>query len=986
MKFIRLLLSFLVWTLLIVALLALAALVPLIQTWAAQLALSARPGLHGSIGSLAAGFGEVDVADVQLETDGGKLTLPSLAASLPLAEAVWDRQVQVHSLVAKGWTLDLRSAAARERTRAPAASPPGGGGPPPAGAEPAAQAAAEVFHGLFGLWRLPCSGTWDGIDLEGDVLLPGPSAIGLVRSHVVIKGGGLAAGREGVFQFEVRGTASELPLTNLAGRGRLALALDSARTIDRIEITGNLAAQGVALLQNLSLSALATVDPRTKAESYALDLGRGGRPLASIHAGFPAANGGLGGTWTLAVRDADLATFLPDLPLPGFTAAGEGSVAADAAFGQLRASGRLRGVVSKLGVLAPGLERLGTQEVETRFALTQAGRTLRVEALSVALGGARPIATVQSLQPFEVDLRTGDLKLGDRSRDFLQASLHALPLAWLAGLTGPVTLAGGDASGEGTVRAVDGGWALRGTQPFTAAGVSVARGERALARGLDLSLALTGSYSSQGWQAQASPLALASGGRRWGAIEAKASSLAGSDQPVALAGTWSADLTALPAAADGRWIGGRAASGEFSASIGAATTLDAKLAASGRDPARAVAASVHVDLGADGSAAFHAPIKLTRGASLTELAAEGTWTPGEGLGRTEMALTGGTVALEDLRLLAGPLASAGGGASAAAGPDRTPFWGAWAGQVTIGFDHLRALGRIWDDVGGTLTIDRGALRLKGARAGLPLKTLADGEGSITFDPAGALPYRLAATATAEKIDSARVLGAAAAGPDAAIEGRFSVAGKLDGEGATLADLARGTRAQVRVTSASGIIRFLKTNVADAIPQVDSPVADTLGTVGTVFGAVLGRPTHTAAEGKNPVSKNAEAVLDFTNQVAEIGCDQIAFTAVRGPGSAVRLEDISILAPDERLTGTGEIGSLPGRSLALQPLQLELRLAARGRVADLLAAAGLLSPGKDEQGFRRLAQPIRLGGTLAQIDERQWHDLLAAAARQPPAAK
>ncbi len=577
--------------------------------------------------------------------------------------------------------------------------------------------------------------------------------------------------------------------------------------------------------------------------------------------------------------------------------------------------------------------------------------------------------------------------MGDRSRDLLQASLHALPLAWLAGLTGPVALAGGDASGECTVRAAGAGWALRGTQPFTAAGVSVARGERVLARGLDLSLALSGSYSSQGWQARAAPLTIASGGRRLGAIEAQASAVAGSDQPVALAGTWNADLEALAAqpAAAGRWIGGRTASGDFTASIAGATTLDAKLAASGRDPARAVAASLHVDLGADGSAAFHAPIKLTRGASVTELAADGTWTPGEGLGRTEVALTGGTVALGDLGLLAAPLAAAGGGAAAAAGPDRAPFWGAWTGQVTIGFDHLRALGHSFDDVGGTLTIDRGAIRLKGARAGLPLKTLADGEGSITFDPAAAIPYRLAATATADKIDSARVLGAAAAGPDAAIEGRFAVVGRLDGEGANLADLARRTRAQLRITSASGIIRFLKTNVADAIPQVDSPVADTLGAVGTVFGAVLGRPTHTAAEGKNPVSKNAEAVLDFTNQVAEIGCDQIAFTAVRGPGPAVRLEDISILAPDERLTGSGELGALPGRSLAAQPLRLELRLAARGRVADLLAAAGLLAPGKDEQGFRLLAQSIRLGGTLAQIDDRQWHDLLAAAATRKPAA-
>ena len=183
MKFIRLLLNLLAWAILIVAVLALAAMVPVIQTWAAQLALAARPGLHGSIGSLAVGFGEVDAAEVQLETGGGKLTLPLLEAHLPLAAALWERKIRVGSLVAKGWTLDLRSAAARERTRTASATNLGGGGPSPAGGELPAQAAANVFGGLFGLWRLPFDGTVDGIDLEGDVVLPGPSAIGLVRSH-----------------------------------------------------------------------------------------------------------------------------------------------------------------------------------------------------------------------------------------------------------------------------------------------------------------------------------------------------------------------------------------------------------------------------------------------------------------------------------------------------------------------------------------------------------------------------------------------------------------------------------------------------------------------------------------------------------------------------------------------------------------------------------------------------------------------------------
>jgi hypothetical protein len=63
--------------------------------------------------------------------------------------------------------------------------------------------------------------------------------------------------------------------------------------------------------------------------------------------------------------------------------------------------------------------------------------------------------------------------------------------------------------------------------------------------------------------------------------------------------------------------------------------------------------------------------------------------------------------------------------------------------------------------------------------------------------------------------------------------------------------------------------------------------------------------------------------------------------------------------------------------------VELQLGVRGKLAPLLATAGLLSARKDEQGYTLLNQPIRLGGTMQHIDETQWHDLLAKAAAPKP---
>ena len=91
----------------LLALLALTAMVPAVQTWAAQLALNSRPGLRASLGSVTAGFGRVEVEDSRLEMHGAVLMLPLLHAELPIIDTLRHRRAHLGKLVAKGWTLDL---------------------------------------------------------------------------------------------------------------------------------------------------------------------------------------------------------------------------------------------------------------------------------------------------------------------------------------------------------------------------------------------------------------------------------------------------------------------------------------------------------------------------------------------------------------------------------------------------------------------------------------------------------------------------------------------------------------------------------------------------------------------------------------------------------------------------------------------------------------------------------------------------------------
>jgi hypothetical protein len=90
------------------------------------------------------------------------------------------------------------------------------------------------------------------------------------------------------------------------------------------------------------------------------------------------------------------------------------------------------------------------------------------------------------------------------------------------------------------------------------------------------------------------------------------------------------------------------------------------------------------------------------------------------------------------------------------------------------------------------------------------------------------------------------------------------------------------------------------------------------------------------------------------------------------------------APDEHLKGTGQIAYAKGLPVSQEPLSVELRLGVRDVAAKLLTQVGLLSTGKDELGFPLLNQPVRFGGSLSHIDDKQWHDLLAKAMAQKPA--
>ena len=366
-------------------------------------------------------------------------------------------------------------------------------------------------------------------------------------------------------------------------------------------------------------------------------------------------------------------------------------------------------------------------------------------------------------------------------------------------------------------------------------------------------------------------------------------------------------------------------------------------------------------------------------------------------------LTGEDVDLDHLRLLATPAAAAlGFSRSLASTPenhapaasaivrDLKPFWTGWSGEVTLAFDRVRSGARDFQHVGATFDFDEASIAVNRAWFGSSADNPTQVEASLSFDGAAESPYRLKATVTVNDIDVAPLLGTVPKKDEhhqdykygdeheaePVLEGHFSLAATLTGNGDNPDELFRRAQEEYRVTGKGGIIRLLKTNVADALPdEPPTPVSDAAGTVGGWVGWLAGVKKDSIGSGEKKVGKNTEAVLNLTSQIAEIGYDQLSVTAVRGHDDAIRLVAIEMTSRDEHLTGSGQIAAGSGQPLAGRPLSMDLKLGVRGNVAALMTQAGLLTKQNDELGYLQLVRPapLHFGGTLQKPDVTDWHD-------------
>ncbi|PTY07130.1 hypothetical protein DB347_07405 [Opitutaceae bacterium EW11] len=1025
MNFLRSLLRFLLLLAALAVVAVLILLTPSAQTWLAERSLNRQPSVRASLGSFWMGFGKVQVEEARVERDGYVLTVPALEAALPTSRALWNRQLAVRSLTAKGWTLDLsrtqqaqtaaattdstpetsNSAASTASSSEPATATPSASAAPAPKAPPLGELWVSAVRTLLSQWQLPMDVSADGLELEGDVLVnPGPGAQP-VALHTKIHGGGFSFGREGLLTLEAE--AAFLDSDNVpvfySVRGRIRAAMTSPRSVGAVALGADISARGGSLTAdaveftvNVSRAAAtpAVPTPAAGGERYLCEVLRGGDRVVSLALDYRQASQRLEGAWKVDLRERDAAALGPLLPFSGGDVAGEGSVDADVSLDRVHAEGRLHASGNRLALLSVPLERYGAHQLDLSFDAVRRRGGLHVDRAELRLAGERPVATARSLQAFEIDGKTGAVAPADPKADWLEASLLALPLDGLPPLPGALRLAGATAAGDVVVRAADGRFSLRSRTPFSASGVVLQQGDRTLFRGLELSLSLEGELGPRDWRLRAAPLRLSRAGASLVSAEVTATKAAGKDQPLTLQGTWTADLAAFAAETHApllQALAVRSGTGDLTLTLGPLTKAQGKAELAGTDTARHLAARFDIETDAYGSVVFHLPLTIAWGSQVSEIAADGTWTsPASGY-PVNFRLSGKNAELDQLRWLAGPVGALYGTESPAAenrpdsGRDTVPFWGARPGQVMVALDQLQVGEDLLKEVHGTITLDPRGLQLKYGGYIAPDGNLTPVDGSVSFDPAAADPYALKLTFDPVTIDATPYFAAPRAGEDAEFHGKFSVTSTVVGSGKTLADLVGRTQSEYRLSSTNGIVRLLKTHVTLAGPEPTKALADTAGRVGSALGSFFGaKGLHDSGAVK--VNPTTQAVFDLSYGVAEIGYKDLSFVARRGADGDVRISDLVMNGDHHRLVGSGKMTALKGKPLRAWPLEVELKLAAHDDIATILGKTGLPVSAKGEDGFIWLEQPFHFRGTLEHLDTAEWHDLLHKAAQKSEPAK
>lgn len=934
------------------------------QIWAVRRALLPQAGYLISLETVSVGWSRVAVTGLRVEYDGRTLVVPRLDAELPLLAALGG-EFKFARVTAPAFSLQLPPPAATATATVSTA---------------AAEAAVQAFSGLLARCVVPSGFTLDGLDCAGTVALPGSRAVVELR----VMGGGMRPGGEGRFGVTAKSQPRTADVDTVAVNGDLVLSVGNDRRVAWGTARLAATARGRRFPEGFALQGDFSVRGEPGREAYAATVVTAGREVLSVAAEFKPETQSFSGSWKVDLRDHDLAPFVVVRPLPEFSAAGQGTFATTLPPAAVRVAGKLRGSVDHLEFWVPGLPPLGPLQIDGDFDLAEQNGVIGVQKCEAVLAARRPVATVRSLQAFEFNPRSRELRAADPTRDLLGIVFHEVPLSWANRWLGEFALSGDGLRGEMVASPRGGGVSVRSVAPLSSPRLNLAKSGHLLVDGLSVTTNLTADYSPQGWQAEFKGFSALRGDATVVSLEAKVGGLAGQGQTVKTAGRAVLNVPALLAQP---WLAAKSvvtagdAQVEFAASFSHATELQANvtlknLALVGPGPIAelpVVTLKLRADLDAQGKVELDLPVILECRGVASDVRIAGSVVAGpEGTQRLDLQCVGAHVEAEHFAALAAawPLTRETRVATA--------VWSDWRGTIQFQFETCQTPnGLILHQAGGLILVDATTVRLAEGAAGLVDGAHAVATGELGFQPQAAKPYGLSADFTLREFDLGPIWRASGRTAPAVLDGRFDVAGRLSARSVGWAGLAEAVGGELELTSKGGVFRGLRVSAANPA-EPSKGLAGLFASAGSMLAGGLSGKKEQA-----DIASRSEAVAELARSWSAIVYDQLSVRVSSDAAFNTVLRDFSLIAPELRLTGYGTALHQPGRGWLEDALAMKFRLRARGRQADLLKYLGALESQTDDLGYNDGVFPLAVGGTLGRPDATELNRRLAALALEKP---
>ncbi len=631
-------------------------------------------------------------------------------------------------------------------------------------------------------------------------------------------------------------------------------------------------------------------------------------------------------------------------------------------------------------LLAPWLP-LGRVQAAGEADFTLRGAALQVRRLSMDTTDAegRTLFSTVSKRPFELDLAKGRAAAADGGSELLEVKFGRLAVGRLLPAIAGFTVAGEVRQGNFMLSAEGDKLILTALKPLQLADFSLIRLDRTLLAGLALEALPRIEFqgmASVSVRSGDAVLRNASGGSL---LSFNAMADRAADGAARATLTMSTDLTALaslPAFARLRPLSQGRAAGEFRATLDRGSgQLEARLTLNGlvlRENNQTLPVanfSLRVTREDNGKITVRAPLLFDHAGLRSDLALAADLTPEPGSGfDLDAKLTGQQVELNDALQLLGVFSTPAAQVYQAVpeekirtpAADLRPAWAGLTGRLAL---EVKALtrGSQWAMTGftGLVAIEGTRVVLQKFGSTIGDKGRMEAHGELAFT-GGGQPYVLLGDFSVTEFDAGAFFKALEPARPPTVEGRFTVGGKITGTGATVRNTLDRTHGSFQLSGRQGIFRGLKRST-DKVSATTKAVE--LGA--SVLGSLFGQEKITKAAEK--LAGHAYFIDQLAQQLAEIPYDQLSLRLQRDESLNVALEDLSLVAPEIRLLGHGEVTFAEDKPLLEQPLNIEVTMSGRGRTEQLLGKVGVLGDTRDELGYARMKFPVTIGGTLVKPD-------------------